>query len=90
MLNAWLFARRLKKYQQMKQMEAASGLQHSPDVARDFYSSSPGNGKKVDEAGNADVVAFDGDAGPEVAFVDRDATESGDTEYEDFDGVPVC
>ncbi len=90
MLNDWLFAKRLKKYRQMKQMEAGEGLQDSPGVARDFHSSSPGNGEKVDEAGNSDVVAFDGDAGPEVAFVDRDAVESGDTEFEDFDGVPVC
>ena len=90
MLNAWLFAKRLKKYRQMKEMEAGEGLQDSPGVARDFHSSSPGNGEKVDEAGTSDVVAFDGDAGPEVAFVDRDAAESGDTEFEDFDGVPVC
>ena len=90
MFNAWLFAKRLKKFRQMKQMEAGEGLQHSPGVARDFHSSSPGNGEKVDEAGTSDVVAFDGNAGPEVAFVDRDPTESGDTEYEDLDGVPVC
>ena len=81
---------RLKKYQQMKKLEEGEGLQQMPGVARDFHSSSPGDGMKVGEAENADLVTFDGEAGPEVAFVDRDASEPGDTEFEDFDGVPVC
>ena len=89
-MNAWLFARRLKKYRQMKKLAEGEGLQQMPGVARDFHSSSPGDGMKVEETGNACVVASSGDTGPDVAFVDRDAAEAGDTEFEDLDGVPAC
>ena len=89
-LNAWLFVKRLKKYRQMKKLEGGEGVEPMTSVARDFHSSSPGDGMKVDETADADAVAFEGDAGPDVAFVERDATEAGDTEFEDFGGVPAC
>ena len=89
-LHAWLLAKRLKKYRQMKKLKGGEEWRDMPGVARDFHSSLPGGGTKVDEAANADVVAFEGDAGPEVAFVERETPEVGDTEFEDFDGVPVC
>ena len=60
MLSAWLFAKRLKKYQQMKELEGGGGSQQMPGVARDFHSSSPGDGMKVHETADADVVAFEG------------------------------
>ena len=88
-LNAWLLARRLRKYRQMKKLEAGGGWPEMPGVARDFHSSSPGNGVKVDETADADVLAFAGEAGPEVAFVERETPEVGDTEPEDSDGMPV-
>ena len=90
MLSAWLFAQRLKKYQRMKELEGGGGSQQMPGVARDFHSSSPGGGVKVDETASADVVAFQGEAGPEVAFVERQAPEVGDTELEDLGGIPAC
>lgn len=90
MLNAWLFAMRLRKYRQMKKLEEGNGPGQMTGVARDFHSSSPEDGTKVDEITGADAVAFEGDAGQEVAFVERDATEAGDTEFEDFGGVPAC
>ena len=90
MLSAWLFAKRLKKYQRMKELEGGGGSQQMPGVARDFHSSSPGDGMKVDETASADVVAFQGEAGPEVAFVERQAPEVGDTELEDLGGIPAC
>ncbi len=89
-LSAWLFAKRLKKYQRMKELEGGGGLQQMPGVARDFHSSSPGDGVKVHETADADVVAFEGDAGPEVAFAEREAPEVGDTELEDLGGIPAC
>ena len=90
MLAEWLFAKRLKKYRQMKKLEGAEGFQQLPGVARDFHSSSPGDGRKMDETVDADAVVFEGDAGPDVAFVDRDTSEAGDIEFEGLDGVPAC
>ena len=90
MLNAWLFAKRLKKYRQMKELEGGDGWQEMSGVAREFHSSSPGDGVKVDDTPDAEVVAFEGEAGPEVAFVERETPKVGDTELEDSDGVPVC
>ena len=46
--------------------------------------------KKLNETADADAVAFEGDVGANVAFVERDATEADDTELEDFGGVPAC
>ena len=89
MLNAWLVARRLKKYRRMKELEMGGGWPEMLGVARDFHSSSPGNGVKVDETANADVLAFAGEAGPEVAFVERGTAEAGDTEPGDSEGMPV-
>ena len=89
-LGAWLLAKRLKKYRQMKKLEGGEGLREMPGVARDFYSSSPGDGRKIEETAAAYVVAFEGDAGPEVAFVECEAPGVGETEFEDLDGVPVC
>ena len=90
MLNAWLFAKRIKKYRQMKQLEGGDGWQDMSGVAREFHSSSPGDGVKVDDTPDTEVVVFEGDAGPEVAFVERETPQVGDTELEDSDGVPVC
>ena len=90
MLNAWLFAKRLKKFRQMKELEGGDGWQEMPGVAREFHSSSPGDGVKVDDTLAAEVVVFEGEAGPEVAFVEREIPRVGDTELENSDGVPVC
>ena len=87
-LSAWLFAKRLKQYRRMKQLEGGEGWREMPAVAREFHSSSPGDGLKVDETASADVVAFQGDAGPEVAFVERATSDVGDTEASDE--APVC
>ena len=89
-LNAWLIAKRFKKFRQMKKLKGGEEWRDMPGLARDFHSSSPGDGMKVDETADADVVAFEGDAGPDVAFVERETPEVGDAEFEDFDGVPVC
>lgn len=89
-LNEWLYAKRFKKYRRMKKLEEGKGLAQMKGVTRDYHSSSPGDGTKVDETADADAVVFEGDAGSDVAFVERDAAESGDTEFEDFDGVPAC
>ena len=89
-LTDWLLARRLRKYRQMKKLEGGEGWRDMPGVARDFHSSLPGDGIEVEETAGANAVAFEGDAGPEVAFVGRETPGAGDTEFEDFDGVPVC
>ena len=89
-LNAWLFAKRIKKYRQMKELEGGEGWQEMPGVAREFHSSSPGDGVKVDDTPDAEVVAFEGEAGREVAFVERGTSEVEETELEDSDEVPVC
>ena len=89
-LNAWLFAKRVKRYQLMKQLEGGEGWREMPAVAREFHSSSPGDGLKVDETAEADVVAFQGEAGPEVAFVERETSGVGDAEPQVPDGAPVC
>ena len=88
-LSAWLFAKRLKQYRRMKQLEGGEGWREMPAVAREFHSSSPGDGLKVDETASADVVAFQGDAGPEVAFVERATADVGDTEPQASDETPV-
>ena len=90
MFNAWLFAMRIKKLRQMKELEGGDGWQEMPGVAREFHSSSPADGVKVDDTPDAEVVVFEGEAGPEVAFVERETPQVGDTELEDSDGVPVC
>ena len=82
-LNVWILAKRLKKYRQMKKLEEVNGLGRMTGIGRDFHSSSPGDGVKVDDSADADAVAFDGDAGPEVSFVERDDTEVRDIELED-------
>ena len=87
---AWLYAKRLKKFRRMKQLEGGEGWHEMPAVAREFHSSSPGDGLKVDETASADVVAFQGEAGPEVAFVERETSDVGDTEPQASDGAPVC
>ena len=89
-LNAWLFAKRLKRYQLIKQLQGDEGWPGMPAVAREFHSSSPGDGLKVDETADADVVAFQGEAGPEVAFVARETSGVGDAEPQASDGAPVC
>ena len=89
-LSAWLFAKRLKQYRRMKQLEGGEGWREMPAVAREFHSSSPGDGMKVDETADADVVAFQGEAGPEVAFVERQTSDVGETEPQASDGAPVC
>ncbi len=89
-LNAWLFAKRLKRYQLIKQLQGDEGWRDMPAVAREFHSSSPGDGLKVDETADADVVAFQGEAGPEVAFVKRETSGVGDAEPQASDGAPVC
>ena len=89
-LNAWLFAKRFKKFQLMKQLKEGEGWREMPAVAREFHSSSPGDGLKVDETADADVVAFQGEAGPEVAFVERQTSDVGETEPQASDGAPVC
>ena len=89
-LNAWLFAKRIKRYQLMKQLEGGEGWREMPAVAKEFHSSSPGDGLKVDETAEADVVAFQGEAGPEVAFVERETPGVGDAEPQVPDGAPVC
>ena len=89
-LSAWLFAKRLKQYRRMKQLEGGEGWREMPAVAREFHSSSPGDGLKVDETASADAVAFQGDAGPEVAFVERATSDVGDTEPQASDEAPVC
>ena len=89
-LSAWLFAKRLKQYRRMKQLEGGEGWREMPAVAREFHSSSPGDGLKVDETASADVVAFQGDAGPEVAFVERATSDGGGTEPQASDEAPVC
>ena len=86
---AWLYAKRLKKFRRMKQLEGGEGWHEMPAVAREFHSSSPGDGLKVDETASADVVAFQGEVGPEVAFVEREF-DVGDTEPQASDGAPVC
>ena len=88
-LSAWLFAKRLKQYRRMKQLEGGEGWREMPAVAREFHSSSPGDGLKVDETASVDVVAFQGDAGPEVAFVERATADVGDTEPQASDETPV-
>ena len=90
MMNAWLFAMRLKKYRDMKKLEEVSGLREETGVSRDFHSSSPGDGRKVDDTADADAVAFEGDAGPDVSFVERDAPGVMDAESEESGGVPAC
>ena len=89
-LTDYLLARRLRKYRQMKKLEGGEEWRDMPGVARDYHSSSPGDGMKVEETAGAYVVAFEGDAGPEVAFVERESPGAGDAEFEDFGGVPVC
>ena len=81
---------RLKKYGLMKLLEAGEGWREMPAVARDFHSFSLGDGLKVDETADADVVAFQGEAGSEVAFVERETSDVGDTESQASDGAPVC
>ena len=89
-MNAWLYAMRSKKYRRMKQLEGGEGWRKMPAVAGEFHSSSPGDGLKVDETASADVVAFQGEAGPKVAFVERETSDVGDTEPQASDGAPVC
>ena len=89
-LGEWLFAMRLKKYRRMKKLEGGEAFSQMPGVAKTFHSSSLEDGMKVDETADADVVAFEGDAGPEVSFVEPDPTDVRDSEFEDLDGVPTC
>ena len=88
-LTAWLFAMRSKKYRRMKQLKGGEEWSDMRDVAREFHSSSPGEGLKVDETADADVIAFQGESGPEVTFVEREASDVGDVEPRASDGVPV-
>ena len=89
-LNAWLFAKRLKKYREMKKSEGGEGWQEISGVAREFHSSSPGDGVKGDDTPDAEVVTFEGETGPEVAFVERETPTVEDTGLENSDEVPVC
>ena len=89
-MSAWLFAMRSKKYLRMKRLKGGEEWPEMPAVAKEFHSSSPGEGLKVDETADADVVAFQGESGVEVAFVERGTSYAGDTASQPPDGVPVC
>ncbi len=69
-LNAWLFAKRVKRYQLMKQLEGGDRWREMPAVAKAFHAAFRGDGLKVAETASLDVVAFWGEAGTEVAFVE--------------------
>ena len=88
---AWLYAKRLKKFRRMKQSEGGEGWREMPAVAKEFHSSSPGGWPEGGRnSGSADVVAFQGESGAEVAFVERGTSYAADTASQPSDGVPVC
>ena len=89
MLNAWIVAKRLKKYRRMKELEVVGEWPKMSGDAKDFHASSPVNGVKVGETAAADALAFAGEVGPEVSFVDRETAEAEDTEPGDSEGMPV-
>ena len=88
-LNAWLEARRLKKYRQMKELEVVGKWPKMSGDSKDFHASSPVKGVKVGETAAADALGLAGEAGPGVSFVDPETAEAEDTEPGDSEGMPV-
>ena len=90
LLNERLLAMRVRKFRQIKRLEAGMGWGDMPGAAREYHSSALEDGVKVDQTADCDVVALGGAEGSDLAFVEREGPEPGGTELEDPDGVPAC